>query len=294
MIHDSAAMRDFRKDHEYLICIDSDGCAFDSMELKHKECFVPNFINHWNLQIVAKQAREVWEFVNLYSQTRGCNRFHALMRSLSLLASRPEVQKRGFVEPDLSSLREWVKDTEVLSNYFLKKAADESDDPVLRQAYRWSSGINRYVEEIVRGVPPFYGLNPALEKGFKKADLMVVSATPMEALVREWTEHGIAGYMKLIAGQEMGTKAEQIAVAIEGRYSKENVLKIGDAPGDLAAAKANSVLFYPIIPGKEEESWKIFTDEIADRFFEGDYAGDCELSYIAEFNRSLPEKTPWD
>ena len=28
--------------HKFLVGIDSDGCAFDTMELKHKECFIPS------------------------------------------------------------------------------------------------------------------------------------------------------------------------------------------------------------------------------------------------------------
>ena len=36
---------------------------------------------------------------------------------------------------------------------------------------------------------------------------MVVSATPGEALEREWREHHLAGLVALIAGQEMGGKA---------------------------------------------------------------------------------------
>ena len=45
------------------------------MELKHKECFIPNTINYWGLQGVSKYAREAAEFVNLYSKSRGVNRF---------------------------------------------------------------------------------------------------------------------------------------------------------------------------------------------------------------------------
>ena len=29
---------------QFLVGIDSDGCAFDTMEIKHKECFIPNII----------------------------------------------------------------------------------------------------------------------------------------------------------------------------------------------------------------------------------------------------------
>lgn len=44
-----------------LVCIDSDGTVFDSMELKHKECFGPAFVDGWDLQNVSQYAREVWE-----------------------------------------------------------------------------------------------------------------------------------------------------------------------------------------------------------------------------------------
>ena len=68
-------MIDFTPKHDYLVGIDSDGCAFDTMELKHKECFIPNTINYWGLQGVSSYAREAAEFVNLYSKSRGINRF---------------------------------------------------------------------------------------------------------------------------------------------------------------------------------------------------------------------------
>ncbi|MFV0443683.1 MAG: HAD family hydrolase, partial [Planctomycetaceae bacterium] len=48
----------FKKQHDFLVGIDSDGCAFDSMEIKHKECFIPAFINHMHLQAISKYARE--------------------------------------------------------------------------------------------------------------------------------------------------------------------------------------------------------------------------------------------
>ena len=68
-------LRDFQPGSDFFIGIDSDGCVFDSMEIKHKECFVPMFVKHNGLQAVSKYARQVWEFVHLYSKTRGTNRF---------------------------------------------------------------------------------------------------------------------------------------------------------------------------------------------------------------------------
>ncbi len=95
-------LRDFQPASDFFIGIDSDGCVFDSMEIKHKECFVPMFVKHNGLQAVSKYARQVWEFVNLYSKTRGPNRFPAMVRSLELLRERPEVQARNVDGPSLS------------------------------------------------------------------------------------------------------------------------------------------------------------------------------------------------
>ena len=69
------------------------------MELKHKECFIPNFINHYELQGVSKYAREAAEFVNLYSKSRGVNRFPGLVEQLDWLRRRPEVKARGVNVP---------------------------------------------------------------------------------------------------------------------------------------------------------------------------------------------------
>src|SRR6266436_37483 len=102
-------LRDFKPMKELFVGIDSDGCIFDSMEIKHKECFAPMFIKHFELQAVSKYAREVWEFVNLYSKTRGANRFPALSTAIRLLGARPQVQARGVKMPDLSALDDWIK-----------------------------------------------------------------------------------------------------------------------------------------------------------------------------------------
>src|SRR5204862_6636488 len=102
------ALRDFKPAREFFIGIDSDGCIFDSMEIKHKECFTPMFIKHFHLQAVSKYARVVWECLNLYSKDRGANRFPALSKAIKLLAARPEVHTRGVKMPDITALDEWV------------------------------------------------------------------------------------------------------------------------------------------------------------------------------------------
>ena len=55
----------FTKKKEYLICIDSDGCAMDTMDLKHKKCFGPCMIKEWALESHAQEIQKSWNEVNL-------------------------------------------------------------------------------------------------------------------------------------------------------------------------------------------------------------------------------------
>ena len=288
-----ARLREFKPRHEFFVGIDSDGCAFDTMEVKHKDCFCPMYVKHWGLAAVAKYAREAWDFVNLYSKTRGCNRFLAALGSLDALRERPEVGARGVKIPEARGLRDWVARETKLGNPALEAAAKATGDRDLATALAWSRDVNRQVEEIVRDVPPFPFVRESLAKLHPRADIVCVSATPGEALEREWAEHDIARYAAVIAGQEMGTKKEHLKLAAAGKYPAANVLMVGDAPGDMAAAKAVGALYYPINPGHEEASWKRFFDEAVDRFLKGEYAGGYEAGLIAEFNSYLPEVPPW-
>lgn len=286
-------LKEFKKENDFLIGIDSDGCAFDTMEIKHKECFIPNIINEWGLQAVSKYAREAAEFVNLYSRWRGINRFPALLMVFDLLDDRDEVKKRGFTSPKVDSLRRWVETESKLGNPALEAAVAAGGDEILRRTLKWSNAVNETVEKIVRGVPPYPYAGKSFEKITGFADVIVVSATPGEALVREWEEHDIAKFVKVIAGQEMGKKEEHLKFAKQGRYEDEKVLMVGDASGDMKAAKANNVLFYPIIPGQEDESWQRFHDEAFDRFIKGEYKGSYEDGLINQFLSFLPETPPW-
>jgi phosphoglycolate phosphatase-like HAD superfamily hydrolase len=278
---------------EFFIGIDSDGCVFDTMEIKHKECFCPQFIKHYGLQRVSKYARETWEFVNLYSKTRGANRFKALIRAMQLLSQRQEVKLRNAKIMDLSSVIEWTNKESKLGNPALEKYAAEINDSVISKTLEWSKEVNKDIAELVFDVPPFPFVKEVLDKIFPKADLIVVSQTPGEALVREWEEHNIRSYVKVIAGQEYGTKAEHLKYAAKGKYPEQKILMIGDAPGDLSAAKSNGVLFYPVNPGHEEESWERFFNESVDRFFTGSYSGEYETKLINEFEKYLPENPKW-
>jgi beta-phosphoglucomutase-like phosphatase (HAD superfamily) len=288
-------LRDLQPEHDFFIGIDSDGCTFDTMEIKHKECFAPNTIKHWNLQAVSKYARQAAEFVNLYSKWRGINRWPALVMVFDLLRERDEVIRRKVAIPEAKSLRAFIEqDTYPHSNDGLRAyMQDHPGDPELGRGLAWTTGVNAAVADMVHGVPPYPYVRESLEAMQDKADMIVVSATPCAALEKEWHEHGMAQYVRVIAGQEMGKKAVHLQLAAAGKYDPDRILMIGDAPGDMKAARENNALFYPINPGAEEQSWKQFFEESMVRFFQGTYAGEYEASLIAEFERYLPDTPPW-
>jgi len=280
--------------YDFFVGIDSDGCAFDTMEIKHKECFCPNIIKHWGLQPVSKYAREAAEFVNLYSKWRGINRWPALVMVFDLLRERAEVQARNAVLPQAPRIREFIANDEYpKSNDGLRAYMAEHPDPELDTAWAWTTGVNATVADMVHGVPPYPHVRESLEYLSDKADMIVVSATPFAALTREWNEHDIARYVRTIAGQEQGKKAIHLELAAGGKYAPDHILMIGDAPGDMRAARANDALFYPINPGREQVSWQRFYEEAVHKFLAGEYAGAYEAAVVAEFEALLPETPPW-
>src|ERR1051325_6881875 len=116
MFHSCDELKNFRPTHPFFVGIDSDGCVFDSMVIKHKECFIPNTVKHWGLQSVSKYVREAAEFVNLYSKDRGINRWPALIRVFDLLRERPEVIARGATVPEAKAVREFIASGVPLDN----------------------------------------------------------------------------------------------------------------------------------------------------------------------------------
>ena len=292
----AAALKNFQPKHDYFVGIDSDGCAFNSMEVKHNDCFSVNLIKHFGLPAVSRQVHQAWDFVNLYSKTRGCNRFKAILLVCDFLREMPKVQKVGVSVPDFPYLRAWAETETKLGNPTLEAVIENATGAQreeLSQVLGWSLAVNDSIAEIVHNLPPFPGVRETLQSLRGRADAIVVSATPNEALKREWAEHNIDQYVEVIAGQEMGSKTEHLTLTAQGRYPLDHILMIGDAPGDLKAARDVGALFFPVNPGYEEESWERLVNVGMDKFFNNEYAGAYETRLIEDFEALLPEVPPW-
>lgn len=273
--------------------IDSDGCIFPTMDIKQKQCFHSLIISIWKLGPIETALRQAAEFVNLHSIHRGQNRFLCLLTTFDLLRDHPEVRRTGFQLPSTGALRDFCESGLPLGNPALEKRVAETGDPELAQLLSWSLAVNEAVARTVRNIKPFKWVLESLEMIRTHSDVICVSQTPTEALVREWEEHDLLQYVEVIAGQELGTKAEHLTLATSGRYKPDRVLMIGDAPGDLKAARTVGAHFFPINPGQEESSWKRFQSEAYERFLTDRYDERYEAALVEEFKALLPETPPW-
>lgn len=288
-----ADLENFTPRFKTFVGIDSDGCIFPTMDIKQKQCFHPQIIATWHLEAIEPALRQVAEFVNLRSVHRGQNRFPALLNTFELLCDHPAARAAGIPLPPTASLRAFCESGLALSNTALEARAMETGDPELHRILDWSLAVNREIARTVKDIKPFRWVLESLRDIQSNSDTICVSQTPTEALVREWEEHDLLQYVSVIAGQELGSKAEHLVLATRGRYPAGCVLLLGDAPGDLKAAREAGVRFYPVNPGQEERSWHYFHREAYPRFLAGRYDDAYEAALVRQFEALLPELPPW-
>jgi len=269
----------FKPTKEFFVGIDSDGTAFDSMNIKHIKSMFPAALEIWDPAEHRKEFQEIWFRINLYSKNRGINRFSGLLSALEQL--RKKTGKSA--AEDLSPLRDFVEKSEALSNAALRTWMEKHPAPLLDQVMRWSLRSDELFEEHTRGLIPFANMEAALKLMAEKADIMVVSSASGKGLDKDWSFSGLTKYTALLAGQELGSKKAQLSMGAAGKYPAQKILMLGDAPGDLEAARSIDALFFPMMPGKEEESWIRLRKEGLSRFFAGSYRGAYEDALIREF-----------
>jgi len=254
------------------------------MELKHKTVFIPQAIRSLGLEAIADEYRRVAERVNLYSISRGSNRFEAIVLCLRELRESPTLRE---VVPDPEPVAHFVASGLPLANESFSSYVGDNPNPLLLAVLDWSATSNRMIAELDTVVPPFEGVREALTLAREFADTMVVSATPAPALRKEWGKTGLLPLIDAIAGQEVGPKREQLRSANAAGFDRERVLMVGDAPGDHRAAVENEMLFFPITPGAEEASWAELRENGLDRFREGRFVGPYEERIISNYYRAL-------
>lgn len=268
---------------DFFIGVDSDGTVFDTMTIKHKIAFGPLAIKVFELEQIKDAFTEAYEYVNLYSGLRGTNRFPALMLSFDRL----EEQGLGEFLPDYGDLKLFCCTFTTYSNTTLTEFMKSNSSGFLDRLMEWSVSGDAIVKEHTAHNMPFENVSHALAKAKEFCNIGVISAASTKALDTEWKNGGIFQFTDLLLGQEFGSKAQQLKSVLKGGYANGKALMIGDAKGDLEAAKANDMLFYPIIPNKEGQCWRKFLEEGLDMFISGRYAGEYEERLLNKFFEAL-------
>ena len=271
----------YEKSQEFLVCVDSDGCAMNTMEIKHRTCFAPEMIKTWSLFEKEEYILNLWYDLNLYKKTRGINRFKGLSETFKIIS------KEGIEIEDLDSLINWVDTTNELSNKSLQKEIEKTDSKALKMAYEWSLNVNKSIEELPKGDEPFENVKEGLEALSKIVDIAVVSSANDEALNDEWSRNDFVKYLRALLGQGSGTKQHCIAELKKKGYETNKILMVGDAVGDLQAAQNNNVNFYPILVNKEGYSWERLLNEAVPKLINGTFDEAYQNQLIEEFNESL-------
>ena len=278
----STNLEQYTKQKEYLICVDSDGCAMDTMDIKHIRCFGPCMVEEWGLYEWKDAILTRWNDINLYTMTRGINRFKGLAMALK------EINDKYTAIEGIDVLDTWVEQSNELSNPALERAISDNDNIALKKALSWSKKVNESINALsFDEKKPFEGVKEALEYAHEFADVAIVSSANLQAVEEEWELYGLLDHVDIILAQNVGSKAYCIQELLKKGYAKEKVMMTGDAVGDYEAAKKNGVFYYPICVRHEKDSWIEFKANAVSKLINGEYQGIYQEEQIKKFMDNL-------
>jgi len=261
----------FERKHDYLVCVDSDGCVMDTMNCKHFNCFGPCMVTEWGLEQWKDEILDRWNVINLFSMTRGINRFKGLAMALG------EIDQKYTPIAGVKALQHWADTAPALSNDGAAKAAAEAEDAdtrlVLTKALNWSKAVNAAIVELDESLKvPYDGAKEGLAAAHQFADVAMVSSANRDAVEEEWGKFGLLEHTDIVLAQDVGSKAACIKEMLKFGYDLDKVVMVGDAPGDCDAAEKNGVHYYPILVNHEKESWDEAIEVAFGKLQEGSYS----------------------
>ena len=260
----------FVRKHDYLVCVDSDGCVMDTMNCKHFNCFGPCMVEEWELGQWREEILTRWNEINLFSMTRGINRFKGLAMALG------EIHQKYQPIAGVQALQRWADTAPALSNDAVAVAAEQAEEPdaklVFQKALSWSRAVNAAIVDLDEALKiPYEGAREGLAAAHGFADVAMVSSANRDAVEEEWGKFGLLEHTDIVLAQDVGSKAACIREMLKFGYAPEKVLMVGDAPGDCDAAEKNGVHYYPILVNHEKQSWEEAVAVAFGKLQSGDY-----------------------
>lgn len=240
-------------------------------------------VAEWGLEAWRDEILERWNVINLFSMTRGINRFKGLAMALG------EIDQQYTSIAGIAHLQHWADTAPALSNDGVAKAMAEATDEdakaVLSKALAWSKAVNAAIVQLDEALKvPYAGALEGLQAAHCFADVAMVSSANRDAVEEEWGKFGLLQHTDIVLAQDVGSKAACIKQMLKFGYDPDKVLMIGDAPGDCDAAEQNGVHYYPILVNHEKESWEEAISVAFGKLRSGEYA-----PYGAEKKRQFLE-----
>lgn len=266
----------FVRGKEFIVCVDSDGTAMNSVRMRQELIFCPQFIDIFELAAYASDVTQTWLQVHLYSKWRGANRYVGLAAVLRIL------QKRGIAPSGTVEIITWVEAAPMLTVTALENSSRKSGD-ALKKLLLWSKICSKAITAASREVCPFDGVVSCLPYMKLVADVAVLGASSATVLSATWRRSKLTHYVDLFLAQETGTtKPDTLAQLKAIGYDGSHMLFVGDTLSDAAASRINGILFYPILPNSEAEAWRRLQEEALPKFFHGNYLGNYQKSLYAD------------
>ena len=219
----------FERKHDYLVCVDSDGCVMDTMNCKHFNCFGPCMVAEWGLEQWKDEILDRWNVINLFSMTRGINRFKGLAMALK------EINAKYKPITGVDALVHWADTAPALSNDGAAKAAAEAEDAdaklVLTKALNWSKAVNAAIVELDESLKvPYDGAKEGLAAAHQFADVAMVSSANRDAVEEEWGKFGLLEHTDIVLAQDVGSKAACIKEMLKFGYDLNKVVMVVTLP----------------------------------------------------------------
>lgn len=187
-----------------------------------------------------------------------------------------------------ASIDAWLAHEPSPSRATLEEAS--RGDSLLASVLDWSIAVDKAIARLAPS-RPFAGALEAIPLLAQRGEVMVLTGAPGATVTREWKDAGILGYASEVAGQERGPKSALLAAKSACFDGGGGVLVVGDALGDLDAARCSGASFFPVIPGREEECWAELLSTGIGRFLGGERSPSNGL--LGDFLAALPASPPW-
>jgi hypothetical protein len=248
-----------------LIVVESEGTVFDSLAARHRRAYLPAFVSCFSFGAGLEECATLWINAALNSRLRGQDPLVILLYSLRRLEKIHPSPRRLAAAVCLENL--------IAQRHIpLLSLAESPDGSSERLILDWLSMASSLLED--EGEAPCYPqaklFFSLLRDAAPNVQVLAHSSVDEALALHEWEMAGLGDAFLRLAGRERGDFSSYLRQAIENGFDSVPLLVIGSTLKSWQAAQAVCARFYPILPGKEDDSWEFLSKEYFPSFIRGE------------------------